>query len=262
MAQYLVLSVVDAHPGRLNQQAVADRLGLTKGTVSRQIDAAVAAGLMTVEVSPESRREHLVALTPQGTRLVRRGDKLVDREQLTAMPQLSARTSRPPPPARRQRRPRRLTGRIPAPTRRSTEFLATRNPQSRYCLGLETEASGCSATTSPSTQWAAPILRPFTTPKSPRRAPRSERITRNQYMPCACAHRSLTRAIRENRRRGGEPNNRRNPGCRSSMRSRPCATAAWISSVVRLTSSSPVFPNGATSKLLRAHRRRACTGSW
>ena len=45
---------------------------------------------MTVEVSPESRREHLVALTPQGTRLVRRGDKLVDREQLTAMPQLSA----------------------------------------------------------------------------------------------------------------------------------------------------------------------------
>ena len=96
MAQFLVLSVVDAHPGRLNQQAVADRLGLTKGTVSRQIDAAVAAGLMTVEVSPESRREHLVALTPQGTRLVRRGDKLVDREQLTAMPQLSARTSRPP----------------------------------------------------------------------------------------------------------------------------------------------------------------------
>ena len=50
LAQFLVLSVVDAHPGPLNQQAVADRLGLTKGTVSRQIDAAVAAGLMTVEV--------------------------------------------------------------------------------------------------------------------------------------------------------------------------------------------------------------------
>ena len=66
MAQFLVLSVVDAHPGRLNQQAVADRLGLTKGTVSRQIDAAVAAGLMTVEVSPESRREHLVALPRRG----------------------------------------------------------------------------------------------------------------------------------------------------------------------------------------------------
>ena len=89
-AQFLVLSVVDAHPGRLNQQAVADRLGLTKGTVSRQIDAAVAAGLMTVEVSPQSRRENVVALTPAGTRLVRKGDRLVDREQLATMPELSA----------------------------------------------------------------------------------------------------------------------------------------------------------------------------
>ena len=90
MSQFLVLSVVDAHPGRINQQAVADRLGLTKGSVSRQIDAAVAAGLMTVTVSPESRREHVVALTPAGTRLVRRGDRLVDREQLSSLPPVSA----------------------------------------------------------------------------------------------------------------------------------------------------------------------------
>lgn len=46
-AQFLVLSVVDAHPGHLSQQAIADRLGLTKGTVSRQVDAAATAGLMT-----------------------------------------------------------------------------------------------------------------------------------------------------------------------------------------------------------------------
>ncbi len=44
---------------------------------------------MTVEVSPESRREHLVALTPAGTKLVRRGDRLVDGEQLATMPALS-----------------------------------------------------------------------------------------------------------------------------------------------------------------------------
>src|ERR1700733_344400 len=58
LAQFLVLSVVDAHPGPLSQQAVADRLGLTKGTVSRQIDAAVDAGLMTVSVAAHTRREH------------------------------------------------------------------------------------------------------------------------------------------------------------------------------------------------------------
>lgn len=76
-AQFLVLSVVDAYPGHLSQQAIAGRLGLTKGTVSRQIDAAVAAGLMTVQVAPHTRRENAVALTKAGTALVRKGDTLM-----------------------------------------------------------------------------------------------------------------------------------------------------------------------------------------
>jgi DNA-binding MarR family transcriptional regulator len=76
LAQFLVLSVVDAHPGPLSQQAIADRVGLTKGTVSRQIDHAAAAGLMTVRVASHTRREHAVALTEAGTALVRRGDAL------------------------------------------------------------------------------------------------------------------------------------------------------------------------------------------
>jgi DNA-binding MarR family transcriptional regulator len=76
LAQFLVLSVVDAHPGPLSQQAVADRVGLTKGTVSRQIDQAVAAGLMTVRVAEHTRRENAVTLTEAGTALVRRGDAL------------------------------------------------------------------------------------------------------------------------------------------------------------------------------------------
>jgi DNA-binding MarR family transcriptional regulator len=76
-AQFLVLSVVDAYPGPLSQQAIADRLGLTKGTVSRQIDAAVAAGLMTVRVASHTRRENVVALTKTGTALVRKGDALM-----------------------------------------------------------------------------------------------------------------------------------------------------------------------------------------
>lgn len=81
LAQFLVLSVVDAHPGPLNQQGIADRLGLTKGTVSRQIDQAVAAGLMNVEASPLNRRENTVTLTPDGTDLVRRGDEAFTRQR-------------------------------------------------------------------------------------------------------------------------------------------------------------------------------------
>jgi DNA-binding MarR family transcriptional regulator len=86
LAQFLVLSVVDAYPGDLNQQAIADRLGLTKGTVSRQIDHAVAAGLMTAQVSERTRRENHIALTPAGIDLVRRGDALFRDAQRTVLP--------------------------------------------------------------------------------------------------------------------------------------------------------------------------------
>jgi DNA-binding MarR family transcriptional regulator len=81
LAQFLVLSVVEAHPGPLSQQAVADRLGLTKGTVSRQIDAAVHAGLMTVTVAAHTRREHALTLTGAGLALVRKGDTLTERSR-------------------------------------------------------------------------------------------------------------------------------------------------------------------------------------
>lgn len=78
LSQFLVLSVVDAYPGTLNQQSIAQRLGLTKGTVSRQIELAVEAGRMTVQTSPHSRRENVVRLTTEGTALVRKGDAILD----------------------------------------------------------------------------------------------------------------------------------------------------------------------------------------
>lgn len=81
LAQFLVLSVVDAHPGPLSQQAVADRVGLTKGTVSRQIEAAAGAGLLTVQTAAHTRRENAVALTDAGTALVRQGDTLTAHTQ-------------------------------------------------------------------------------------------------------------------------------------------------------------------------------------
>jgi DNA-binding MarR family transcriptional regulator len=84
LAQFMVLSVVDARPGAFNQQSVADYLGLTKGTVSRQIENAEKAGLLTTTVSPNSRREKLATLTPEGTAIVRRGDQLLAQSQLAA----------------------------------------------------------------------------------------------------------------------------------------------------------------------------------
>lgn len=91
LAQFLVLSVVDAHPGPLNQQAIADRLGLTKGTVSRQIDNAVSAGLMSVQPAPHTRRENTIRLTRAGTDLVRRGDVLFEQARTRVLPTIPAR---------------------------------------------------------------------------------------------------------------------------------------------------------------------------
>ncbi|WP_328392107.1 MarR family winged helix-turn-helix transcriptional regulator [Nocardia sp. NBC_00416] len=89
LAQFLVLSVVDAHPGEINQQAIADRLGLTKGTVSRQIDAAVTAGLMNVAVSPRTRRANTITLTEAGTEMVRRGDATFEQARHTALERMA-----------------------------------------------------------------------------------------------------------------------------------------------------------------------------
>jgi DNA-binding MarR family transcriptional regulator len=86
LAQFLVLSVVDAYPGDLNQQAIANRLGLTKGTVSKQIENAIAAGLLLVTPSPASRREKIVSLTAKGTALVRKGDAVFADARRTGMP--------------------------------------------------------------------------------------------------------------------------------------------------------------------------------
>src|SRR5437763_912398 len=74
-------AVVGASPGRVRQQGVAARVGLTKGRVGRQIDHAVAAGLMTVRAPSPTRRENAVALTEAGTPLVRRGDALIEADR-------------------------------------------------------------------------------------------------------------------------------------------------------------------------------------
>jgi hypothetical protein len=47
-------------------------------TAQRQIDHAVAADFMTVQVASHSRRENAVALTEAGTALVRQDDALID----------------------------------------------------------------------------------------------------------------------------------------------------------------------------------------
>lgn len=71
---FMVLSVLHAYGEPVTQRAVTDRLGLTKGTVSRLLDVARASGLVTTERSSTSRREHAVSLTAGGLATVEAGD--------------------------------------------------------------------------------------------------------------------------------------------------------------------------------------------
>lgn len=71
---FMLLSVLHARDEPVSQQAIADRLGLTKGTVSRLMESARKEGYATSEVAATSRRERAVALTESGRRIVEAGD--------------------------------------------------------------------------------------------------------------------------------------------------------------------------------------------
>jgi DNA-binding MarR family transcriptional regulator len=86
LGQFMVLSAIDAYPGRLNQTAIADHLGLTKGTVSRLVESGANRGWITVTPDPSSRRSRLVGLTPDGTSLVRQGDQVLESAPLASYP--------------------------------------------------------------------------------------------------------------------------------------------------------------------------------
>lgn len=74
-----VLSVVQEQPGSINQKAVADLLGTTPATISRQLEVGTRSGLLAVSTSNPSRRANEVTLTPAGEQAVERADAIIVR---------------------------------------------------------------------------------------------------------------------------------------------------------------------------------------
>lgn len=70
ITQFRTLVVLEGHGDtRLNQ--LAERLGVTPSTALRMVDRLIAAQLVTREENKADRREVLIGLTREGTRLVR-----------------------------------------------------------------------------------------------------------------------------------------------------------------------------------------------
>jgi MarR family transcriptional regulator, repressor for mepA len=68
MSQYKILMLLQEHP-QTQQRALADLLGQTEASVSRQIKLLCEKNMLLVEVNPKNRREHLTRPTPKGQKL-------------------------------------------------------------------------------------------------------------------------------------------------------------------------------------------------
>lgn len=71
VTQFRTLVVLDGQ-GEINLSGLAERLGVNASTAVRMIDRLLVAGLVTRRDNPDTRREVLLGLSPEGRRVVRR----------------------------------------------------------------------------------------------------------------------------------------------------------------------------------------------
>ncbi len=68
MSQYRLLLMMQKSPN-VQQRKLAECLGQTEASVSRQIKLLCEKGMMTIKVNPKSRREHITVLTARGNKM-------------------------------------------------------------------------------------------------------------------------------------------------------------------------------------------------
>lgn len=83
LRQFTLLRLFEAEREVPSQQLLADRLGIAKSAVSRQIDIARRNGWISVTVSPQSRRQNTLTLTAAGRNLLSRAKVLVEESEIT-----------------------------------------------------------------------------------------------------------------------------------------------------------------------------------
>lgn len=76
-SQFKLLMVLQSNPS-LQQRKVAQWLGQTEASISRQIKLMVDKGLLDSTVSPNNRREHLTTLTDKGLRVAEDSMKVLN----------------------------------------------------------------------------------------------------------------------------------------------------------------------------------------
>lgn len=76
LAQYKILRVVHARP-RIQQRAIANELGQTEASISRQVKLLHGSAMLMSFINPHNQREHLTDLTEKGIRTVVAAESII-----------------------------------------------------------------------------------------------------------------------------------------------------------------------------------------
>lgn len=76
LSQYKILSTLHEHP-HIQQRMIAQSLGQTEASISRQIKLLTERGMLQAVPNPANQREHLTDLTPRGLRMIEAAERVL-----------------------------------------------------------------------------------------------------------------------------------------------------------------------------------------
>jgi DNA-binding MarR family transcriptional regulator len=89
-SQFKILLILEQSTGT-KQKQIAEKLGQTEASISRQIKLSQDNGLLVSQVSPNNRREHIIRLTPKGIKVTQKAMEILNNYHSPVFNKLSER---------------------------------------------------------------------------------------------------------------------------------------------------------------------------
>ena len=89
MSQFKILMMLQ-HQSNVQQRKLAECLGQTEASISRQIKLLCEKGLLAIRVNPKSRREHIIILTAKGVKMTEAAMEVLEQYHTPLVERLSS----------------------------------------------------------------------------------------------------------------------------------------------------------------------------
>lgn len=76
-SQFKIMMVLKWNPS-IQQKQIADRLGQTEASISRQIKLLQSKDMLNIRISADNKREHITTLTPKGEKLTEKSMQILN----------------------------------------------------------------------------------------------------------------------------------------------------------------------------------------